>query len=357
MKKEIRRSKRSLGLPAALAALLMLLAACGGGQGGGGGADSDTIRMGFSAWPGWLPWQIADEKGFFSEAGLEVDLTYFESYTDSLNALAAGRLDANTQTLNDTITPVAAGSKQVIVLVNDNSTGNDQIIVREGINSPADLRGAKIGIEEGTVDHFLLLLRLDRAGIRKEEVEIQPLVTDAAASAFSAGQLDAVGAFAPFTTKALERPGSKALFTSADFPGAIPDHLVFTEEFVEDRPDDVQKMVDVWFRTIDFIRTNNDEAVSIMAKRAGVSVEDYRSYEKGTTIFTREQNLAAFEEGSDMTHLNFAAEEISEFLLEEGLIEEEPDLRTIFNSRFVEAAGVTETASPDSPDASPPASP
>ena len=299
------------------------------------GAEGETIRLGFSAWPGWFPWQVAEEKGLFDEAGLNVELTYFESYTDSLNALNAGKLDANSQTLNDTISSVAAGAEEVVVLANDNSTGNDQIIVKPGIDSIEDLRGKKIGVEEGTVDHFLLLLGLDKAGLKPGDVEIQPLLTDAAAAAFASGQLDAVGAFAPFTTTALELPGSKALFTSADFPGSIPDHLVLSKSFVEDHPDEVQKLVDVWFETIAFIEANKDEAVAIMAKKAGVTPEEYAEYDKGTTIFTKADNQAAFEPGGDMSHLDFAAKSMATFLLDAGLIKEEPDLTGLLEPRFI----------------------
>ena len=73
--------------------------------------------------------------------------------------------------MNDTISSVAAGAEQVIVLVNDNSTGNDKIIAREGINSVADLKGKKVAAEEGTVDHFLLLLGMEKAGMNQKDRE------------------------------------------------------------------------------------------------------------------------------------------------------------------------------------------
>lgn len=324
----------------------LVAGACGDGDDtatseSGDGTAGTTIRLGFSAWPGWFPWQVAEEKGLFTEAGLDVDLTYFESYTDSLNALNAGKLDANSQTLNDTISSVGAGAEQVVVLANDNSTGNDQIIVRPGIESIADLKGKKVGVEEGTVDHFLLLLGLEKEGIEPEDVDIQPLLTDAAGSAFAAGQLDAVGVFAPFTTKALELPGSKALFTSADFPGSIPDHLVFGTGFVEDHPAEVQKLVDVWFETLAYIEANRVESVAIMAERAGVNPEEYADYDKGTTLFSREDNQAAFEPGDDMSHLDFAAKSMAAFLLEAGFVKEEPDLMNLLEPKFVNAAGTS----------------
>ncbi len=299
-------------------------------------ASGEKITIGFSAWPGWFPWQVAEEKGLFKDAGLNVEMQYFESYTDSLNALNAGKIDANSQTLNDTISSVAAGSEQTIVLVNDNSTGNDQIIAKPGIEKTEDLKGKKIGVEEGTVDHFLLLLGLEEAGLSAEDIDLQPLLTDAAASAFVAGQLDAVGVFAPFTTKALELEGSKAVFTSEDFPGSIPDHLVVGKDLLA-RTEDVQKLVDVWFTTQEWIAAHHDEAVRIMAKLAGVSTAEYEEYDKGTTIFSVDDNLEAFAPGDDMSHLDYAAKRISAFLKEVGLAQDEPNLDGVFDDSFVKA--------------------
>src|SRR5215831_11563332 len=199
-----------------------------------------VIRVGFSAWPGWFPWQVAQQEGLFTANGIEVDLRWYDNYTDSLKALAAGDIDANSQTLNDTLASVGAGSKQTIVLVNDNSTGNDKIIARDGITSVADLKGRTVAVEQGTVDHYLILLALRQSGLAEKDIHLRPMPTDAAAAAFAAGQVDAVGAFAPFTTTALQRPGSRAIATSAEFPGAIPDHLVVNSTLVQARPNDIQ---------------------------------------------------------------------------------------------------------------------
>lgn len=298
---------------------------------------ANAVKHGFSAWPGWFPWQIAQEQKIFDANNVKVDLKWFDGYLDSINSLAAGQLDSNSQTLNDTISSVAAGSDQVVVLVNDNSTGNDQIIVREGINSVADLKGKTIAVEAGTVDHFLLLLGLKKAGLTASDVQIKPLETGAAAAAFVAGQVDAVGVFAPFTTQALKREKSKTLFTSKEFPGAIPDHLVVSRKMVQDRPQEVQAMVNSWFATLDYIQKNQAEAIKSMAKRAGVSEAEYKEYNTGTTIFSIQDNLKAFSTGTDMTSLPFAAEEISKFLLETGLMKTKPDLSKIFDDRFVKA--------------------
>jgi NitT/TauT family transport system substrate-binding protein len=300
-------------------------------------SSGETIKLGFSAWPGWFPWEVAKEKGIFDEVGVKVDLTYFQGYLDSINAFAAGQLDANTQTLNDTIPSVAAGSDQRIVLVNDNSTGNDQIIADSSITSVADLRGKTIGVEEGVVDHFLLLLGLEAAGMTAADVNLQNLETGAAAAAFAAGQMDAVAVFAPFTTQALARAGSHALFTSADYPGSIPDHLVVSGTLADEHPADVQKLVEAWFKTLDYIHAHPAEAKQIMADRAGVSTADYDSYDAGTTIFTLDQNIEAFAPGADNKHLDHVAEQESTFLQDAGFIETAPDLSKLLMDKFVKA--------------------
>lgn len=301
-------------------------------------ASGEAIAsLGFSAWPGWIPWQVTQERNIFETHKASVDLKWFDGYLESISTLAAQQITANSQTLNDTVSSVSGGADQVVVLVNDNSTGNDKIIVREGINSVADLKGKKIAAEAGTVDHFLLLLGLEKEGLGTEDIQFVPLETGQAAAAFVGGQVDAVGVFAPFTTQALKRPGSKEIFSSKDFPGAIPDHLVVTRKFLDEHPEQVQAMVDSWFATLDYIDTNSDSAIAIMAKRAGVSVAEYEEYAEGTHIFSIEENLKAFQPGTDRTSLAFAAQEMSEFLTKVGLAKQKPDLSKLFDDRFVKA--------------------
>jgi NitT/TauT family transport system substrate-binding protein len=321
----------------ALAAVLLIAGCADNADDSAGAKEATTVRLGFSAWPGWFPWQVAEEQGLFAKNNVTVDLKYFESYTDSLTALGTGNLDANSQTLNDTLSSVSGGAKQTVVLVNDNSTGNDQIIARPGINSVADLKGKKVAAEQGTVDHYLLLLALQKAGLTEKDVEFTPLLTDAAAAAFVAGKVDAVGVFAPFTTTALELKGSKPIATSADFPGAIPDHLVFGADFVSEHPTEVQAVVQTWFDTTKWITENPDKAIEIMAKRGGVTPADYKGYDAGTTIFTRQQNLDAFASGTTPANLDFQANLIGDFLVSTGLADEKPKLDGLLEPKFVQA--------------------
>ncbi len=302
-------------------------------------SNVNGVKIGFSAWPGWFPWQVAQEKTIFQENKIAVNLKWFENYNDSIKALNTGAIDANSQTLADTINSIANGKDLVVVLTNDNSTGNDKIIVSEQIKSVKDLKGKKVAVEEGTVDHFLLVQALKRVNMTTKDLQLVPLETSKAAEAFVAGKVDATAVFAPFTTKALKRAGSRELFSSKDFPGSISDHLVFDRKFVNQHPEKVQAIVNSWFATLDHINRgkNKDEAELIMSKRAGVSMAEYKDYLDGTKIFNVEENVEAFKSGKDNTYLPTAAVETSKFLFENGLIKAKVDTSKLFDDRFVKA--------------------
>jgi NitT/TauT family transport system substrate-binding protein len=86
-----------------------------------------------------------------------------------------------------------------------------------------------------------------------------------------------------------------------------------------------------------WIAANKDAAVAIMAKKAGVSVDDYKSYDAGTTIFTRDQNLSAFASGTTPANLDFEAGQIAQFLVDAKLAEAKPSLTGLFDPTFVKA--------------------
>ncbi|MEM9133985.1 MAG: aliphatic sulfonate ABC transporter substrate-binding protein [Actinomycetota bacterium] len=299
-------------------------------------AEVDSITVGYSAWPGWFPLAVTEQAGIFEEVGLDVELIFFADYLASIDAMAVGELDFVTQTLNDTMASVAFGDEQVIVVVNDNSTGNDKIICDGSISSIEELAGKTIAAEAGVVDHFLLVQGLESVGLTEDDIDFRGVLTDAAAAGFAAGEFDCVGVFAPFWLTALEREGSAELFSSADFPGLIPDHIVATREIVDDNPDAVQKLVDAWYLTLQYLEENPDESLEIMAEVADTSVEDYNLFADGTTLFSAEEALAAFGDGDDTSSLLFTAELINPFLVDSGFTESEAPIEGLFDGSFTE---------------------
>ena len=297
------------------------------------------LIIGYSNWAGWWPWAIAESEGLFEKHGANVELKWYDDYTLSMEDLAAGYIDGNCQTLNDTISfAVDAVKGEVVVLVNDNSAGNDKIIAAPGINTVKDLEGKRVAVEAGVVDDFLLTLALEREGMSRNDVTIVDLETGAAVEAFAAQQTDAVGAFPPFWLTALKREGAKEIVSSKAFPGAIPDLLVVTEELVDRHPKQVQALIDTWFDILDFMSTNPITADRIMADRAGVSYEEFQLFKAGTKIFTIEENLEAFSKGSNMKSMAYASRKITAFLQKNlKSIDKQPNLTKLFDRSFVEA--------------------
>lgn len=334
-----RRRSPWLVLMAGIAAPLFA-AACSVGSGPvGSEADGLPITIGYSSWAGWWPWAIAAEEQLFADNGVNVEMKWFDGYIESMETFAAGQIDCNSQTLNDTISflPGENGG-EVVVLVNDNSTGNDQIIVDDSITSVAELRGRTVAVEEGVVDDFLLSLALKDAGLDRSDVVIKGLPTDQAATAFVAGKVDAVGAFPPFTGTAMKRPNARVLVTSAAYPGAIPDLLVCSGNLIRERPEAVQAIVNTWWDLRAWMTANPEKAEEIMARRAGIPTADYEQYKEGTSLFSIEQNIEAFSVGTTMTSMPHAAEIMADFMVDVGFISEKPDMSNLFDDRFIRAA-------------------
>jgi NitT/TauT family transport system substrate-binding protein len=100
------------------------------------------LKIAYSDWPGWTALAIAEQKGWFKDAGVEVELLWFE-YGPSMEAFTAGKVDAVTVTNGDALVTGAGGAKNIAVLITDYSNGNDMIVAKPGIKSLKDLKGKK----------------------------------------------------------------------------------------------------------------------------------------------------------------------------------------------------------------------
>ena len=297
------------------------------------------ILLGYSNWAGWWPWAIAVEEKLFEKNGVNVEMKWFDGYVQSMETFAAGKIDGNSQTLNDTISflPGENGG-EVVVLVNDNSAGNDQIIADASIKSVSELKGKTVAVEEGVVDDYLLSLALNDIGLSRDDVVIKGMPTDQAATAFAAGKVDAVGAFPPYTGTAMQREGAHVIASSKEYPGAIPDLLTVSGDLIKEHPDDVQNIVKTWWDVREFMAKNPKKAKQIMAKRAGIPIAEYEQYKDGTRFFTLADNLEAFSEGEGMQHMPYAAQSMADFMVSVGFIPNKPDMSKLFDSSFIKKA-------------------
>lgn len=263
-------------------------------------AVAEPLKIGYSDWPGWVAWEVGIEKGWFKEEGVDVKFEWFD-YVASMDAFAAGKLDAVGMTNGDALVTGSTGAKSVMAIINDYSNGNDMVVAKYGIKSVKDLKGKKVGVEVGFVGHLLLLNALEKAGLSESDVELVNVPTNETPQVLASGDVDAIVAWQPSSGIALAQvPGSNAIYTSADEPGLIYDVLsVSPQSYAKDKAK-WTKVAKVWYRIVDYLKDPKtaDDAISIMASRVGLKPAEYKSFVKGTKILTLEEAKGFYKKGS-----------------------------------------------------------
>jgi len=264
--------------------------------------QAGPLRIGYSDWPGWVAWQVAIEKGWFKEAGVDVKFDWFD-YAASMDAFSAGKLDAVPMTNGDTLVTGAAGGKGIMILINDYSNGNDMVVAKPGINSVKDLKGKKVGVEIGLCDHLLLLNALKDNGMSESDVTLVNSPTNELPQVLASGDVAAVVAWQPNSGVALKLvPGSKAIYTSSNKPGLIYDVLAVSPQSLAEHRDEWKKVVKVWYRVVDYFYDpkTRDDAIKIMAARVNQKPADYKAFIDGTKILKLSEAKKAFVKGDGL---------------------------------------------------------
>jgi NitT/TauT family transport system substrate-binding protein len=258
---------------------------------------AEPLKIGYSDWPGWVAWQIAIDKGWFKEAGVDVKFEWFD-YSASMDAFTAGKIDAVFMTNGDTLVTGAGGAKSAMILVTDYSNGNDMIIAKPGAKTLADLKGKKVAVEVGLVEHLLLRAGMQKAGMKPGDIDIVNSKTNEMPQVLASKDIAAVGAWEPIAGQARRAvPGAKAVYTSADVPGLIYDVLAVNPASVKSRRADWQKVVGLWDRIVAYIEDpkTQPDALQIMAARSGVTAAEYLPILKGTKLLTLAEGRAVYE--------------------------------------------------------------
>lgn len=266
---------------------------------------AEPLKIGYSDWPGWVAWEVAVEKQWFKEEGVDVKFEWFD-YVASMDAFAAGQLDAVGMTNGDALVTGATGAKSVMIIMNDYSNGNDMVIGKPGINSIKDLKGKKVGVEVGFVSHLLLLNGLKAAGMSESDVELVNVPTNETPQVLASGDVDAIVAWQPSSGQALNLvPGSKPIYTSKDEPGLIYDLLAVSPSSLDANRDAWKKVAKVWYRVVDYLQDpkTHDDAIKIMASRVGLSAKEYEAFVSGTKILTLEEAKKFYAKGKGFDSL------------------------------------------------------
>jgi NitT/TauT family transport system substrate-binding protein len=285
------------------------------------------LKIGYSDWPGFTLFEVANQKGWFKEAGVAVEMAWFD-YLPSLDAFSAGKVDAVTVVATDALVNGANGAKSKLIAILDYSNGSDMIIGAPGINSIKDLKGKKVGIEVSLVEHLLLLRALEANGLKPSDVELVNTGTNETPQTLASGKVSAIGAWYPVSGQALQQvPGAKPLYTSAEAKGLIYDVLAVNPVSYGQRKAEWEKVVGVYYRCVDFLLdpATRDEAIKIMAAKVGADAQDYAKNVPGTKFLTLAEAKAAYKKGEGLDSLYGSMVIGNKFNLDNAVYKESQD--------------------------------
>ena len=231
------------------------------------------IRVGY--WPiaAGLPFYAAMEKGYFKEAGLDVEAIKFAGAQQIMEAMLAGRCDASangTGSANLAIGEIAAPGSFKIFASNPSNAKNvlDEFLVpaASAVKSMAELEGKRVASGPGIQNVTLAKTVLERAGATGATVIELPIGQHVAALA--AGQVDAAYTLEPTGTIGRLNGSTRVLETGVISKYVLGDASApwfggsasLKAEFVTQYPTQAKKFVAAYARGIALVRSNPTEA-------------------------------------------------------------------------------------------------
>jgi NitT/TauT family transport system substrate-binding protein len=328
---------RSLRLGCSFLAVCLLAAAPGLGVVSCVSQPKEPLRLGVNAWPPFELLYLAQERGFFKDEGVEVDLCDFSSYTGILRAYHKGNIDGFLATLNEVMISDNFQDIPAVVLVADYSFGADALIARDGIAGPAALRGRTIAFEESALGSYMLERVLDSGGLRADQVKVLNKLPEEGSQAFRRGEVDALITYQPDLGKLLREKGAHVVFSSHEIPGEIVDVMALRENALSERAPEVRRLVKAWFRALGYLEEHPDEAAATMAKRQGVSIEEFLQGLKGAHIPDLAENRALFGTAQEPGPLHRSVSRLASFLIRHGLAKSTFSAGDLFHTEIVES--------------------
>jgi NitT/TauT family transport system substrate-binding protein len=235
--------------------------------------STPKIRIGF--WPvaSGIPFFAAVDKGYFKQAGLDVEPVKFASPQQVAEAILAGRLEGSSNGTASAALGIAELAQPGLLKIFCTNPTNakfvlDQFIVAKdsSFKSVSDLSDKKIGCGPGVQNVTLARTVLERSGAKNFSIVELPIAQHIAA--IVANQVDACYTLEPTgtigrmngTTRNLE-VGVIAKYILGD-PMA-PWHggsASLTTEFIKKYPEIVPRYIAAYKRGVDLVKTNPAEA-------------------------------------------------------------------------------------------------
>ncbi len=303
------RSYRALAAVLGASVLVTGLAACsssssnsGGGASASGSAAAQpvSLSMGIEPWIGYAPWYIAQEKGYFTAHGLNVNIVNFTTDADRNAAIIAGKTDVSNIDAGRLVQ--WAEQKQPVepVMIEDASVGADAILSSPDITTAQQVVGKDVAYEYGTTSELLFRYFLNANNITIDQVKTTNVPAADAGTLLIAGKTPVVGTYEPYISAATGGANAgkaHVLFGSDKAPGLISDFLAINKTWLAANPGAVKNLILAWDDAMKYYASNHDDAVAIMAKGVGSKPSDLTATLAGVKLYTVQDNKDMFASG------------------------------------------------------------
>ena len=287
-------------------------------------SSAEPTKIAISAWNPNVFMNLAQDLGYFDDAGVSVDLIDFAEFSDVPKAFNAGQLDGAFFSSFEVIAPASLDMDIRLVSVIDDSVGADALLTRGGETSLQELKGKRIGVGMDTVSHIFLMLLAQEEGCSLDDYELVDFSSPSnGATALVTGEIDALATFEPFITSCMNADDSISIVadTSA-YPTMINDSIVFSGNILDTRFDDVVKVMECFYQAVDYWKENPDEANEMLGKYLDCSGEEFAETMTKLNMLSAEEAYAQMTaEGDDSWTASMSA--MSSFLLERGRISQD----------------------------------
>ena len=290
------------------------------------------LKLAYSAWPGYFPIAIAQEKGFFATQGVTVETVIRENGQGILPDFGAGKFDGIFSTLGE-IVPISAANPSVrLILITDESAGADAVVAQPQIENIADLKGKTIGVGLGSFGELFVTKMLETNNITSDQVTLVNADGEQIPERLKSNAIQAGHSWEPYLSQ-MVKTGAPVLFTSKQTPGLIPDVMTFQGKVLRDRPDDVRAFIRAWFQAVEYWQAHPKEGNIIIGKVLNIPPETISL--EGVKLLTLDDNKKRFTPGDSTDSLYHAAKLYTNFFVLKGGLTRPPDINQLLDPSFI----------------------
>lgn len=180
---------------------------------------------------------IAQNKGYFAENGLDVNIKEFQTGIEAMDSLVAGEADLSTQAEAVVVANIVE-DEDFKIIAEINSTYGLKLIANRSssISKAADLKGKRIAVTQKSPAEYFLSTFLIFNNVDNSEVEITYLKPAEIIPAFEAGQIDAVMIWQPLAYQIEGKLGQNSISWEGQTNTPFRFLLTGTNELINERP-------------------------------------------------------------------------------------------------------------------------